>query len=42
MKDPSLELLDDTYTRGRKVDIAERRKYGWLQAHTSNRQMAGF
>ena len=36
MKDPSLELLDDTYTRGRKVDIAERRKYGWLQAYTSN------
>lgn len=36
MKDPTLEILDDTYTRGRKCDINERRKFGWLQAYTSN------
>lgn len=36
MKDPTLEIVDDTYTRGRKCDIDERRAFGWLQAYTSN------
>ena len=36
MKDPTLELLDDTYTRGLSCTIDERRKFGWLQAYTSN------
>lgn len=34
--DPTLEMLDETYTAGRKADIAERRRFGWLTAHTSN------
>ena len=36
MSDPVIDIADRTYTRGRKVDIAERRKYGRLEAHTSN------
>ena len=36
MRDPSIDIADRTYTRGRKVDIAERRKYGRLEAYTSN------
>ena len=36
MKDPTLELLDDTYTRGRTVDIKERMEFGHMTAHTSN------
>ena len=36
MKDPTLEILDDTYTHGRGADINERRKFGYLMAHTSN------
>lgn len=36
MSDPTLKMLDETYTAGRKVDIAERLKFGMLTAHTSN------
>lgn len=36
MKDPSLDMSDNTYTRGRTTDIDERRKFGRLQAYTSN------
>ena len=34
--DPSIDIADNTYTRGQTTDINERRKFGRLLAYTSN------
>ena len=36
MKEPSIDIADNTYSRGKTTDINERRKFGRLVGHTSN------
>ena len=36
MKEPTIDICDNTYTRNITTDINERRAFGRLQGHTSN------
>ena len=36
MKDPTIDICDNTYTRNMTADINKRREYGRLEGYTSN------
>ena len=36
MKEPTIDICDNTYTRNRTTDINKRREFGRLEGHTSN------